>query len=479
MSNDKNVNGLNAMVRCVEQTSKVDQKLNYENQRGAENVRSHVPSREFMMKNRAMEKNEKNETLDDSSDSDAQIRGMSEIGFGNMLLLNIIELPMKLGYWVHDSFDPKSCEISLGIGLTQDELPDLSLVSYTSTLNDSLKMLDEQPQSKHKEQQVAGKRVLEGLISRQNEVIINGKGKVPTKTNEADAPMVKSKGIIKQAHPILQHTGLRGQAIKETLVPPTHFEKRRYPANSNMLEKLSPPYGTRVIALTESLNKFERDLCHWIMYNSQVNMDDVVFSNGQIEVQKGELITLRPSKYICSSIIDVWSIVLNHIESECSPNSPLRFFASTKTCFFFPIHHAEQYSVVCFDIKKASVSLFDSSTTALDNSLDVKYNGIPMALGRMLSQYLEHCGLVEEAAVKRNIKVERIKMSWEKKRTRKTSGYLKFLRGKYCAAILAAENNMLKNLKMFAANMHYQLSFEDSSVDVVPPWMNEISVEDE
>ncbi|GER55775.1 capsid protein VP1 [Striga asiatica] len=99
------------------------------------------------------------------------------------------------------------------------------------------------------------------------------------------------------------------------------------------------------------------------------------------------------------------------------------------------------------------------------------------------------------------MKVERIKMSWGEEMHKKDTGIcmmrlmethisnavenwklgikmncqtqLKFLRGKYCAAILAAENNMLKHLNMSAADMHYQLSFEDSSVDIVPPWINE------
>ncbi|GER27266.1 peptide chain release factor 2 [Striga asiatica] len=612
----------------VEQTSKVDQKMNNENQRGADNVRSNVPSREFMMKNRAMEKNEKNDSLDDSSDrclidhkmswdknksyffkgpilflmkEEIQAGGFgagypyqspsgystidSDIAATMVELMPIIQeaaekivqhfqlhkmgkISENLGEWkntveisnepqegadiveptLQASYEPpKATEVvsmqtdddfwndptniskieeienallkknqfpicvddcpsfSLGIGLTQDEMADLSLVTYTSTVNDSLKMVEEQPQSKQKEQQVAGKRVLEGSTSRhENEVtslrkskmvpisnatdvsimmIINGNGKVPRKTNEADASMVKSKGIIKQANPMLHHTRLRRQAVKRVRFGSSTYRDKAVDDGQQLLKQ-----------------------------------EDVVFSYGQIEVQKRELMTLRPSKYICSSITyEIRTLTklttqilcfnksmppksVGHLEEGAGNFLNVRksrFQKQEYLCqFFLAIHHAEHFSLMCFDIKKASISHFDSSTAALDNSLNVNYD-IPMALGRMLYQYLDHCSLIEKAAAIRNMKVERIKMSWGEEMHKKDTGIcmmrlmethisnavensrlgiklncqtqLKFLRGKYCAAILVAENNMLKHLNMSAADMHYQLSFENSSIDIVPP----------
>lgn len=44
------------------------------------------------------------------------------------------------------------------------------------------------------------------------------------------------------------------------------------------------------------------------------------------------LMSLSPSTYIFSAVIDVWCAILNHVESYRSPQSPLRFFASTYPC---------------------------------------------------------------------------------------------------------------------------------------------------
>ncbi|CAA0817913.1 Unknown protein, partial [Striga hermonthica] len=202
----------------------------------------------------------------------------------------------------------------------------------------------------------------------------------------------------------------KGKEKQEMLPSTNHCMERRNKKDVRKSEKLLSPYYTRVLAATSKFNKKERDLCFWILDDVD-KMDEAVFSSGHIECLRRELLTIRPSLFVSTTVVDIWAIVLNNLELLRSPGSPLRFFFTVDTCaftivnptkgqsigerrimfydmmkeqlkragqqlknidmLFFPIYQEEHYYIMCLNLKKLNIVLIDNSTSTTNGAIDI------------------------------------------------------------------------------------------------------------
>ncbi|GER25456.1 E3 ubiquitin-protein ligase [Striga asiatica] len=237
----------------------------------------------------------------------------------------------------------------------------------------------------------------------------------------------------------------KGKEKQEMLPPPSHYMERRNKQDVRKSEKLLSPYHTRVLAATSKFNKNERDLCFWIlddmdkMYTPKldiliytVHMEEAVFSSGHIECLRRELLSIRPSLFVSTTVVDVWATILNNLELLRSHGSPLRFFFTVDTCaftivnpakdwsigvrrimfndcmteqlqragqqvenidiLFFPIHHEEHCYIMCLNVKKLNIVLIDNSTSTMNGAIE---NNIKPINGLLIAQRLQKFQLLQ------------------------------------------------------------------------------------
>ncbi|GER32359.1 E3 ubiquitin-protein ligase, partial [Striga asiatica] len=238
----------------------------------------------------------------------------------------------------------------------------------------------------------------------------------PTSTSEPDN-VKEMKGLT--FRDTIEQQKLKGKEKQEMLPPTNHCMERRNKKDVRKSERLLSPYHTRVLAATSKFNKNERDLCFWIL-DDMDKMEEAVFSSGHIECLRRELLSIRPSLFVSTTVVDVWATVLNNLELLRSHGSPLRFFFTVDTCaftivnptkdwsigvrrimfndcmteqlqragqqlenidiLFFPIHHEEHCYIMCLNVKKLNIVLIDNSTSTMNGAIEVKYSDIPSTL---------------------------------------------------------------------------------------------------
>ncbi|KAH6770008.1 hypothetical protein C2S52_014811, partial [Perilla frutescens var. hirtella] len=212
-------------------------------------------------------------------------------------------------------------------------------------------------------------------------------------------------------------------APNDKVVPSTskHQMAKRNANNKKGNEALMSPYMERAIDASEKVDKREKELFFWLVHKKHQDNEEVVFSDNKTNLRRNEMRTLRAEVWISSSVVDVWSIVLNFKEDLRAKMSPCRFFATTDPCcvpianppkewaidrckeifskkleeeisssvvhsldkidmFFFPILKDEHYYLVCFDVVYFEACIIDNSD-ALD-SVDIrfKYGNTPFFL---------------------------------------------------------------------------------------------------
>ncbi|GER41648.1 E3 ubiquitin-protein ligase [Striga asiatica] len=270
----------------------------------------------------------------------------------------------------------------------------------------------------------------------------------PTSTSEPDN-VKEMKGLT--FHDTAEQQKLKGKETQEMLPPTSHCMERRNKKDVRKSEKLLSPYHTRVLAATSKFNKKERDLCFWILDDVD-KMDEAVFSSGHVECLRRELLSIRPSLFVSTTVVDVWATVLNNLELLRSHGSPLRFFFTVDTCaftivnpakdwsigvrrimfydsmteqlqradqqlenidiLFFPIHQEEHCYIMCLNVKKLNIVLIDNSTSTTNGAIEVKYSDIPSTLVMMVCEYLDLKGLMSKSVALKKAKIERLQLPW-------------------------------------------------------------------
>ncbi|GER45738.1 leucine-rich repeat protein kinase family protein [Striga asiatica] len=209
----------------------------------------------------------------------------------------------------------------------------------------------------------------------------------PTSTSEPDN-VKEMKGLT--FRDTIEQQKLKGKEKQEMLPPTNHCMERRNKKDVRKSERLLSPYHTRVLAAISKFNKKERDLCFWILDDVD-KMDEAVFSSGHVECLRRDLLSIRPSLFVSTTVVDVWATVLNNLELLRSHSSPLRFFFTVDTCaftivnpakdwsigLFFPIHQEEHCYIMCLNVKKLNIVLIDNSTSTTNGAIEVKYSDIP------------------------------------------------------------------------------------------------------
>ncbi|KAH6787520.1 hypothetical protein C2S52_007072 [Perilla frutescens var. hirtella] len=111
-----------------------------------------------------------------------------------------------------------------------------------------------------------------------------------------------------------------------------HQMVKRNANNNKVNEALTSPYMERAIDASEKVDKREKELFFWLVHKKHQDNEEVVFSDNKTNLRRKEMRTLRAEVCISSSVVDVWSIVLNFKEDLRAKTSPCRFFATTDPC---------------------------------------------------------------------------------------------------------------------------------------------------
>ncbi|KAH6793308.1 hypothetical protein C2S52_003785 [Perilla frutescens var. hirtella] len=121
---------------------------------------------------------------------------------------------------------------------------------------------------------------------------------------------------------------------KKVVIAGTHHMERREKGTMKKTAMFKSPFIQRVINIAAKLSNVEKTLWFWIFHYNDANPGEVVFASGAFQIKRLEMMTMTGRVEINNNILDVWSIVLNHKELSRAPESPCRFFASTKpSCF--------------------------------------------------------------------------------------------------------------------------------------------------
>ncbi|KAH6798821.1 Rhodanese/Cell cycle control phosphatase superfamily protein [Perilla frutescens var. frutescens] len=166
--------------------------------------------------------------------------------------------------------------------------------------------------------------------------------------------------------------------------------------------------------------------------------------------------------------------------------------------FFFPIYHAQHFYLLCIDVKNCKGDIIDNSIGfgGENNDQTLVYGDTPVCLLRYFIQFLKKNGEENKATtiVKKMKPMQKLQMPWQNDTNKVDCGIyvmrhmetykgnvmrnwksglkvdnprqMKFLRAKYCGAILDANSNKLREGILAEATFHYAASSEDGLVNV-------------
>ncbi|KAH6797073.1 hypothetical protein C2S52_021627 [Perilla frutescens var. hirtella] len=244
-----------------------------------------------------------------------------------------------------------------------------------------------------------------------------------------------------------------------------HQMFKRNANNNKVNEALTSPYMERAINASEKVDKREKELFFWLVYKKHQDNEEVVFSDNKTNLRRKEMRTLRAEVWISSSVVDVWSIVLNFKKDLRAKTSQCRFFTTTDPCcipianppkewatdrckenfskkleeeisnsvihsldkidmFFFPILKDKHYYVVCFDVVYFEACIIDNSDAQDSVDIRFKYGNTPFFLQDVFSKYLHDAGINEKSVGINRACITRLKMPWrDAKNTRDCGVY--------------------------------------------------------
>ncbi|KAL3622606.1 hypothetical protein CASFOL_034017 [Castilleja foliolosa] len=181
----------------------------------------------------------------------------------------------------------------------------------------------------------------------------------------------------------------------------------------------------------------------------------------------------------------------DNLKSEIDPANGVDF--EKIELFFFPIIQSDHFYVICINMKWKRVEIIDNSD-ALDNDpIEAKYQHVPATLVELFLKFLVSNGLKHKAAWKK-INYIRLAMPWRDDTNKVDCGVfamrhmetymgetvrswrcglakdkpkmLKYMRVKYCAAILGSDINILRDQVLAASKEYYELKSKAEVVGV-------------
>ncbi|KAL6507888.1 hypothetical protein OROGR_024083 [Orobanche gracilis] len=108
--------------------------------------------------------------------------------------------------------------------------------------------------------------------------------------------------------------------------------KKRSKCAMNKTLAFRSPFIIRQVNISKRLTKPEIKCGVYALLNLTVDSEDLLFSNGVVELQKKDMSTLAKNSVVGVGVVDAWCLMLNHMEISRSVHSPARFFASTFVC---------------------------------------------------------------------------------------------------------------------------------------------------
>uniref|UniRef100_A0A164YJH4 Ubiquitin-like protease family profile domain-containing protein n=1 Tax=Daucus carota subsp. sativus TaxID=79200 RepID=A0A164YJH4_DAUCS len=118
------------------------------------------------------------------------------------------------------------------------------------------------------------------------------------------------------------------------------------------------PYMDRVIDIKSKLTS--NDYALWSFTVQDKDLLEVVYNWKGIQCMKEQMQTLLPRTSVYYSVIDSWTTILNDNEKYKSEESPMRLFCTMADLIFFPIHKAEHYYLITYDLKNLACFLIDN-----------------------------------------------------------------------------------------------------------------------
>ncbi|KAH6761356.1 hypothetical protein C2S51_018305 [Perilla frutescens var. frutescens] len=349
---------------------------------------------------------------------------------------------------------------SFSLGLTQDEWGGIDNVIRDIDAMMANDLTEDGPCVK-KSQTKSGERVIE-VGSTNNDVPIesdavrnqwhttSGKDKEKMRPDEKLANEDNNEHI--QCEQSTMKSKLKLRRKVKIVKAPTHQMEMRNRGIVRKTDKLMSPFIIRVTDMSSKISNVERDLWFWIFHKKDANIEDIVFYNERVALRRKDIMTMRGNIEISNNVLDAWSSIMNHRELSRAPDSPCRFYASTKPCcftidewtgiwdsppkkrlfflsmddeiknsqgmklgdidmFFFPLYEQQHFQVLCFDVNKFRMDLLDNTTPSgcVNKASDISFQSL---LTNFFIEYLAINGLREKAVGLRNAVLTILELPW-------------------------------------------------------------------
>ncbi|KAJ8426630.1 hypothetical protein Cgig2_020566 [Carnegiea gigantea] len=128
-------------------------------------------------------------------------------------------------------------------------------------------------------------------------------------------------------------------------------------------EKLPPAYGSSyVIWLTKLDNELPKDKGSYLSMLFAMFKIEPLFDGCDKEPTKFIMATLKPGQEVEMNVINIWSSMLNDLESKRIP--PLQAYCSCHVIkVFFPVCHRRLFFLLCFNLREDKLEIIDNMIT--------------------------------------------------------------------------------------------------------------------
>ncbi|KAL3617425.1 hypothetical protein CASFOL_037746 [Castilleja foliolosa] len=252
---------------------------------------------------------------------------------------------------------------------------------------------------------------------------------------------------------------------------------KRKMTDPNKTEAEKSPYQQRAIDASHLIDKMDRALCYWVM------------NNKEIEKTNSLCIVNLPKGWTKDKGEQQFS---DNLKSEIDPANVVDL--EKIDLFFFPIIQSDHFYVICMNMKWKRVEIIDNSDALDKHPIEAKYQHVPATLVDSFLKFLVSNGLKHKAAAWKNINYIRLAMPWRDDTNKFDCGVfvmrhmetymgetvrswkcglandkpkmLKYMRVKYCAAILGSDININRDQVLAASKEYYELKSKAGVVGV-------------
>ncbi|WOH00590.1 hypothetical protein DCAR_0519956 [Daucus carota subsp. sativus] len=150
-------------------------------------------------------------------------------------------------------------------------------------------------------------------------------------------------------------------------------------------EVLKSPWKIRLTRISTKINKEEQKLKDWLLTIDPEGYF-LYFDTANAILDNSNCISFQPKQLVTAQVVDAFCHILNMNEMYKAEQSPLRLFVPHHVTIFFSMTVSDHHYLLCFNIKKPSFEVIDSS--ALQPDFDAKYQQIPQNIRNFLVRYM-------------------------------------------------------------------------------------------